>query len=222
MVSATKGTIVHRGLELLLGRKSQDRTRDKAHQDLDCAFEEYSTHPDLVDLHLSANELTELTRDSHDLVDKYFLIENPQEISPIGLELKLEATVGDTKLRGVIDRLELDDSGDLVVTDYKTGSVPRASSEHSKLMGVQVYALLCAKVFGKLPSKIQLLYLTGPTVITAVPSESSIRGVGMKSNAIAKAVSQACEKGDFRANVSPLCDWCGYRELCPAQGGHLP
>ena len=48
----------------------------------------------------------------------------PRTITPIGLELRLEVEVGEPPLRGIIDRLELDADGELVVTDYKTGRAP--------------------------------------------------------------------------------------------------
>lgn len=221
-ISATKGTIVHRALELLFMRNNENRTIENGHKDLEVALLEYSTHPDLVDLHLSDVAYKSFEQDTFDLVNKYFQLEDPTKISPIGIELKLEAVVGDTLVRGVIDRLELDENGELVVTDYKTGSVPRQSSEHSRLAGVHLYALMCESVFGKVPSKVQLLYLSAPTSIIAIPSPSSLRGAQAKSSAVHKAVETACAKGDFPASPSVLCGWCGYHDLCPAQGGKIP
>ncbi len=220
--AATKGTIVHRALEHLFNRNSQDRTRDNGHADLDRAFEEYSEISDLKDLNLSENDLVNLQLQAHVLMDKYFEMEDPTHIFPIGLELKLEAKVGDTTIRGIIDRLELDDNGELVITDYKTGAVPRATSEQSRMGGVHIYALLCEKVFGKLPSRVQLLYLSKPTTIISVPTAGTTKGVQIKSSAVHKAVVSACASGDFRPNPSALCNWCSYQDLCPAQGGILP
>ena len=57
------------------------------------------------------------------LVHRYFELEDPTTVRPIGLELRLAATVGSVQLRGIIDRLELDEDGELVITDYKTGAV---------------------------------------------------------------------------------------------------
>lgn len=221
-ISATKGTIVHRALEHLFERDPEQRTIENAHDDLNIAFEEYKFLPDLADLSLNDIEQKNLEIQSHELIDKYFEMETPSEISPIGLELKLQAKIGNTMIRGVIDRLELDEDGELVVTDYKTGSVPRASSEQSRMGGVHLYALLCEKVFGRLPSKVQLLYLSGPATIIAVPTMTTVKGVQQKADAIYKAVTVACEKGDFRPNVSALCGWCAFQELCPAKGGTLP
>lgn len=221
-IAATKGTIVHRALEHLFNRPPENRILDIGHEDLERAFTEYKKMPDLVDLDLSDVQLKDLENESHILIDKYFQMEDPSAITPIGLEVKLQAKVGETLIRGVIDRLELDDDGELVVTDYKTGSVPRENSQSSKMSGVHLYALLCEKIFGKLPSRVQLLYLTQPTTIVAIPTRSTVKGVEMKSNAVHKAVAVACEKGDFRPNPSALCGWCAYQELCPAVGGTLP
>ena len=58
----------------------------------------------------------------------------------------------------------------------KTGKVPGVNYEQSRLGGVHFYAFLCEQVFGKLPARIQLLYLSEPTAIVAIPSEQSIRG----------------------------------------------
>ncbi|HMS24322.1 MAG TPA: PD-(D/E)XK nuclease family protein [Acidimicrobiia bacterium] len=220
--AATKGTIVHRALEHLFHRDPLTRTRDNGHFDLDLAFEEYSQISDLTDLQLSESELTIMKSQAHVLMDKYFEMEDPTHIHPIGLELKLEAKVGDTTIRGIIDRLELDNNGDLVVTDYKTGSVPRATSEQSRMGGVHIYALLCEKVFGKLPARVQLLYLSQPTTIISIPTAGTVKGVQVKSSAVHRAVVSACESGDFRPNPSALCSWCSYQDLCPAQGGILP
>lgn len=220
--AATKGTIVHRALELLFALDAKKRTVDVAHKFLDDAFDEFKDIDEYVDLQLNEDEKKVFQTSAHSLIDNYFRLEDPTQIKPIGLEVKLEAQVGDTLIRGIIDRLEQDDNGDLIVTDYKTGSVPNQTSEQSRLAGVHLYALLCEKVFGKLPSKVQLLYLSKPTAIIATPNPSSVKGIAIKSAAIHKAVVTACEKGDFRPKVSALCSWCGYRDLCPAQGGQLP
>lgn len=220
MVSATKGSIVHRALELLFLKEAKDRTQDNAHKDLETALDEYKRLPDLIELDLSETEQKNLESESHKLIDNYFQIESPQSINPIGIELKLEAQVGDTLIRGIIDRLEIED-GELIVTDYKTGSVPRAQSESSKLGGVHLYSLLCEKIFGKLPKRVQLIYLSASTSIIATPTSSSVKGVQLRSNAIRTAVLKACESGDFRPNPSVLCNWCGYQDLCPAKGGVL-
>ena len=102
---------------------------------------------------------------------KYFELEDPRTVHPIGLELKLEADLGRTRLRGIIDRLELDENGEFVVTDYKTGSVPSELWEAKSLAGVHIYALLCERMLGRRPARVQLYYLSKPEAIIATPTD---------------------------------------------------
>jgi putative RecB family exonuclease len=131
----------------------------------------------------------------------------------------LQADVGGVQLRGIIDRLELDADGGLVVTDYKTGKAPGIRFEQKRLAGVAFYSLLCERLLGKRPAKVRLLHLADPVAITTVPTDRSTRGVEQRIEAIWKAVERACERDDFRPNPSPRCKWCSFQEWCPAFGG---
>lgn len=218
-IATSKGTLVHRALELLMVRKPAERTLANGLADLATAQVEYADHPDITGLDLTPEQLDAFHADAASLVTKYFDLEDPTEVRPIGLELKLQADVGGTRLRGIIDRLELDPDGELVVSDYKTGSVPRPQYEQSKLTGVQLYALLCERVFGRRPVRVQLLYLKGPTAIVAEPTQQKLRSVETKTGAVWTAVERACAGNDFRPKPGRLCDWCSYQAYCPAFGG---
>jgi putative RecB family exonuclease len=216
---ATKGTLVHRALELLFCEEPGDRTLAAALACLDRARAEMATDPEFVGLGLDPEAAAEFAADAEVLVRRYFQLEDPRQVHPIGLELRLEARVGSLTLRGIIDRLELDAEGGLVVTDYKTGKTPGVTHEQSRLGGVHFYAFLCERVLGRRPSRIQLLYLSEPVAIVAQPSDQSIRGLEQRTAAIWKAVERACEADDFRPRPSPLCNWCSFQEYCPAFGG---
>ena len=139
-------------------------------------------------------------------------------VRPIGLELRLSATVGDLSLRGIIDRLELR-NGELVVTDYKTGRAPSVNWEMRSLSGVHFYSLLCQEVFGRLPVAIRLMYLSSGEIIEASPSARSARYVATRTAAVWKAVERACTTGDFKPHPSALCASCSFRPWCPSFGG---
>jgi len=217
--SATKGTLVHRALELLFCRPAEDRTVPTALACLDQARAEMATDPEFVGLALDPEAAAQFAAQAEVLVRRYFALEDPRTIQPIGLELRLEVTVGSLTLRGIIDRLELDADGGLVVTDYKSGKVPGVRHEQSRLGGVHFYAFLCERVLGRRPARIQLLYLSEPVAIVTEPSAQSIRGLEQRTAAIWKAVERACAAEDFRPHPSPLCNWCAFQDYCPAFGG---
>jgi putative RecB family exonuclease len=218
-VAATRGTLVHLALEHLFEREPAARTRAAAAEDLVKAVAELRTDPDFTGLGLDAEAEAAFVTEAERLVDRYFELEDPTAIRPIGLELRLEASVGGLRLRGIIDRLELDEQGGLVVTDYKTGRSPGQAHAQGRLGGVTFYALLCEELFGVLPAKVQLLYLGDGVSITTEPSAQSTTGLRRKVGALWQAVELACEREDFRPRPGPLCNWCSFQAYCPAKGG---
>ena len=215
----TKGSLVHRTLEILFTYASDQRneaTAQMAHQQ---AVAEYRVHPDFTMLGLTEAQATTFFHDCWSLVLAYFGMEDPTAIRDIGLELRLEAQVGNLALRGIIDRLELDHEGRLVVTDYKTGRSPGPQYQQSRLAGVHFYSFLCSEVLGQRPAAIRLMYLRSGDVITATPTEQSVRFLTTRTTAVWKAVEKACITGDFRPKPGPLCGSCAFKPWCPSFGG---
>ncbi len=210
---------MHRALELLYVEDPQNRTIDVALAHLAAATPEILGSREYVDLVFTEEEKAAFEADAIRLVKNAFLLEDVKKVRPIGLELRMEAYIGSLRLRGIIDRLELDENGDLIVTDYKTGKVPGVNFEQNKLGGVQFYAYLCEQMLGRRPAKVQLLYLSEPVAIITEPTEQSLRGLKMRASAIWKAVETACMRDDFRPKPSRLCTYCSFQQWCPAFGG---
>jgi putative RecB family exonuclease len=220
-VPAVKGTLVHRALELLFCAPNADRTPELAQECLLEAFAEMVELEEFLGLDLDDDGRRDFVGDAATMIERYFRLEDPSAINPIGLELRLETEVGDLHLRGIIDRLELDDDGNLVVTDYKTGKVPSEQQERARLGGVHFYSYMCERLFGRRPARVQLLYLgADPQTIIATPTEQSTRALEKKVVAIWSAVERACEREDFRPKPSALCNWCAFKAYCPAFGGN--
>jgi putative RecB family exonuclease len=217
---AVKGTLVHRALELLFWEEAVGgRTLPAALAKLERARIELHDDPEFLALELTQDEEAAFVDDATSLVRGYFALEDPNHVRVLGTELWLEVKVGSLTLRGIIDRLELDDDGELVVTDYKTGRAPWFTQEQHHLGGVHFYAFLCEQVLGRRPARVQLLHLREPVAITAEPSAQSVRGLQTRALAVWSAVERACADDDFRPKPSNLCDLCAYKPYCPAWGG---
>jgi putative RecB family exonuclease len=216
----TKGSLVHRALELLFVHPNAERTLATAQVAFQQAVAEYRVDPEFTMLGLEPAAADEFFADAWVLVQQYFDMEDPTAIRDIGLELRLEAQVGSLALRGIIDRLELDADGRLVVTDYKTGRAPSANYEQKSLAGVHFYSFLCHEVLGQRPAAIRLMYLRSGQVITATPSEQSVKFLTTRTTAVWKAVEKACLTGDFRPKEGPLCKSCSFQPWCPSFGGN--
>ncbi len=217
-VAATRGTLVHAALEHLFTLPAPERVPGAADTCLDAAVERLRDDPDWTGLDLDDEGEARMRGEASSLVSKYFQLEDPRTVQPVGLELKMEVEVGGVRLRGIIDRLDLVD-GELVVTDYKTGRAPADGFARQRMLGVHVYSLMCERWFGRRPVRVQLLHLAEPVAIIAEPSDQSTLGLTRRLEAVWRAVETACEREDFRPQPSRRCDWCAFQQWCPAFGG---
>lgn len=219
-VATIRGTLVHRVLEgLFWNHPAGSRSASAAASELDRAWDDLQADPEFSYLGLSPDERSCLRAEAEQLVANYLLLENPDEVTPIGVELSLEARLGDLRLRGVIDRLDVLPDGSIEVVDYKTGRAPPETREQSRLLGVHLYALLVREVLGRPPGRVRLLHLQEPLSITAEPTEQALRGHRMRASAVWSAIERSCAKEDFRPRPSALCGYCSFRAFCPAFGG---
>ncbi|MGA8681547.1 MAG: PD-(D/E)XK nuclease family protein [Acidimicrobiales bacterium] len=217
---AVKGTLVHRALQLLFSeREAGHRDRLEAESALLRAWDEMRESTEVVELSLPEDEQASFVRDASSLLDRYFELEDPNTVTPVGLELDLKAEMDGMTLRGIIDRLDRMADGSLAVVDYKTGRAPRAEQSRSRLSSVQLYAFLCEQVLGTRPAVVRLMYLRDRVVVSADATDQSLRGVHQRARAVWAAIERACDRSDFRPNPSALCKWCSFQEYCPAFGG---
>ncbi len=218
-VATTRGSLVHRALELLFVQPAPGRTAVALDHCVATAIDEYKSDPDYLDLQLTEADAALFVRDCYKLAGNYLTMEDPTKVRDVGIELRLEATVGQLTMRGIIDRLDLDEQGELVITDYKTGRAPGQKYEAKSLSGVHFYSFLCESVFGKRPASIRLMYLKSGDIITAVPTDQSTKFLTTRTTAVWNAVATACRTNTFQPRRGPLCNYCAYQKWCPEFGG---
>jgi putative RecB family exonuclease len=218
-VPASKGSLVHRALELLFCLPPVERTPEAGQACLVQAVAELRLTEEFALLALEPEDEERFVHEAEGLVTKYFEMEDPTVVREIGIELRLEVEVAGLTLRGIIDRLELDEAGGLVVTDYKTGRPPRVDREQGRLGGVHFYSFLCEQLFGRRPARIQLMYLSTGEVIETTPTDNSSRFLPRRTDAVWQAVRRACASGEFKPRPGNLCSYCAFQPWCPSFGG---
>jgi RecB family exonuclease len=129
------------------------------------------------------------------------------------------------RLRGRVDRLEVDAAGRPVVVDVKTGRTAvsaRAAAEHAQLAVYQLAAALGAftELVGAVadPGGARLVYLADRSAAGEAkqPVQPPLDAAELERwNRLVRACAEDTAGARFHARVGPDCDRCAVRASCP-------
>jgi putative RecB family exonuclease len=223
--AAARGTLVHAVLERLFDLPAAERTPAAAESLLAPQWQALvDEEPELAEMIAGDERLTEATwfSDAQALIETWFTLEDPTRLEPSERELYVETDVDGLVLRGYVDRLDVAPDGAMRVVDYKTGRSPSELFEGKALFQMKFYALVLWRLRGEIPRLLQLVYLGNGEVVRYSPDEHDLLSLERNLKAVWSAIERAAETGDWRPKTSKLCDWCDYRQFCPAWGGTPP
>lgn len=148
-------------------------------------------------------------------IENLWKIEEPKNVSPIGLEHELNGEIGGVRIKGFIDRFGPSGDG-VVISDYKTGKTPKPAWVGDKFFQLLVYAHLLESTGVGKAEKVELLYLKDGVKFEEKIKPLDLFEVELHVVSTKQAIDECCETGEFKANKSILCNWCSFRKVCPA------
>jgi putative RecB family exonuclease len=150
-------------------------------------------------------------------IENLWNLEDPQKVTPAGLETEVNGPVGGVMVKGFIDRFsQSEDSILYTVSDYKTGKTPKKQYMADKFFQLYLYAhLLSVTGIGEV-DKIELLYLKDGVRLGTKVKDSEVKEMIEIVQNTKEEIDKRCKTGKFEANKSILCNWCSYKKICPA------
>ena len=214
-LDAERGKLVHSVLEDLFDLPRPERVRDAALSLLPGAWQrQIEEKPELAPLITSNQEWMDRAQS---LIETYFSLEDPTAFDSTYRELHLEKNFTDRiYLHGYVDRLDVAPTGEVRIVDYKTGKAPKPGWEEKALFQLRVYALLYWRNEGVLPRLLQLLYLGDGKTVKSSPTEKELEATERKLQNIGDEILTAIDTDFFPPKKSRLCDWCSFKNICPA------
>lgn len=214
-LDAERGKLVHSVLEDLFELPRPERVRDAALSLLPGAWQrQIDEKPELAPLITSNQEWMDRAQS---LIETYFSLEDPTAFDSTYRELHLEKNFTDQiYLHGYVDRLDVAPTGEVRIVDYKTGKAPKPGWEEKALFQLRVYALLYWRNEGVLPRLLQLLYLGDGKTVKSSPTEKELEATERKLQNIGDEILTAIDTDFFPPKKSRLCDWCSFKNICPA------
>lgn len=214
-LDAERGKLVHAVLEDLFEFPRIDRTVTSALSLLPEAWQkQLAEKPELETLVTNHKEWMDR---AESLLQTYFILEDPSSFESTYRELHLEKNFTDEiYLHGYVDRLDVAPTGEVRIVDYKTGKAPKPGWEEKALFQLRVYALLYWRNEGVLPRLLQLLYLGDGKTVKSSPNEKELEATERILKNIGDEILTAIETDFFPPKKSRLCDWCSFKNICPA------
>ncbi len=139
-------------------------------------------------------------------------LEDPAAVEVVSTEQKVTATLGNVPFLGIIDRVDRID-GKLVVSDYKSGTLPGVRFRDDKIQQVMLYAAALDAMGDEQPERARLLYLGQKILDVTVTDRGLEEATGLLGDTW-NAVTTACSSDTFDAKPGVLCGWCPFASQC--------
>jgi len=211
-----RGTTAHLALERLYELPAPERTAERLYQLFRDAWTELRGMDEYSLLFDDSETERQWGLESLSLLANYFALEDPTEVVPLHRELDMLENLDGMTIRGILDRIDETDDGDLVILDYKTGKAPPERYAMSAFFALKIYALLIRTRMGRTPSEVRLLYLNGPVLYRLPIDDATLDATERTLRALWNRINEAIDTDHFPAKPGILCDWCSFKDVCPA------
>ncbi len=160
------------------------------------------------------------------MLSKFYEKNAPWNFSVIDLESRFSITLADEKtgsihiLAGIIDRIDKlpDDSYEII--DYKTAKRMPSQQAIDENLQLSLYAVGLQNRWPHLRAediKLSLYFVRHSEKLSSKPTQDTIEKTKKYILATINEIeSRIQERKPFEPLPGPLCNWCGYRPLCPA------
>lgn len=152
---------------------------------------------------------------AHDAIARFWDDQQRDPARPIAVERDFTVAFGPDRLRGRYDRVDRDEAGRVVITDYKSSDVRDLATANRRArdsLQLSIYALAHEAEQGTLPDELALHFLESGITGRAAPTEKRLE----KAQEQLTQAASGIRAGQFEATPSPMrCGYCPFREICP-------
>lgn len=216
---AVFGTLVHSGLRYLF-------SRDPLYPSLDEVIAHFHAS-------WSSAEIAEITEDEkivyltqgESIMRRFYAKNQPWNFNVLDLESRFEITVEDPKtgivhiLAGIMDRIDKSDDTHYEIIDYKTSRKMKSQDALDNDFQLSLYHLALTKRWPHIdPGAIalSLYYVKHNEKLSTARTSAQTEETKQHLLEIIRDIETRTSPDDFPPQPSALCDWCGYKAICPA------
>lgn len=218
-IEAHLGNIVHKTLEWLYSQVLEKKPIPSIGEIIAFYSDEWTAEYD------AETEITDKNMGEEDYFTKgvefilnYYMKHQPFNDNTIAIEKRIELDLDENKekkLIGYIDRLvDNIESNEIEIHDYKTSSSLSAIKKIENSRQLALYSLAVKELFGKEKNVcIVWHFLAHDAKVCVRKTNEELES--MRKEVIA-LIDEIEETKEFVPTISPLCNWCEYRDICEA------
>lgn len=175
-------------------------------------------------IELNNEEKNEYEKDAETMLTGFYKKNQPWNFNTVNLESRFNFTILDENsgekhiIAGIMDRIDKNSDSGYEIIDYKTASRMPSKETVDRDLQLSIYHLgILTRWPQILPENIKLsLYFLKHN--EKISTERFSRDTEKTQNALLsliREILEKTEKNDFQPTPSALCDWCGYKNMCP-------
>ena len=224
-IEAIFGTLIHSALKYMFERNPLYPTLDEVINFFTAKFNEKAEGVLFNDPKTKEAEEKMYFEEGIRMLRNFYKKNQPWNFNALELETRFSLDLVDEKtnrthtLSGIIDRIdknEEDESYEII--DYKTAKKMPAESTLEENLQLNLYHLALTKRWPSITSgkiKLSLYFLKHNEKISLTPNEEVIKRAREALLSTIREVEEKTEKDSFEPMPGPLCDYCGFRPICP-------
>lgn len=173
---------------------------------------------------LEAKEAEAYHNQGATLLSSFYKKNQPWNFHVLDMESRFEVFLEDPDTKeshvvaGVIDRIDKIGDNHYEIIDYKTSRRMPAQAQLDTDLQMSVYHLGLLHKWPHLEAeniKLSLHFLKHGEKISTARSNDALKETRTQVLSTLREIKRRIAKDDFPPTPSALCDWCGYRSLCP-------
>lgn len=215
---AVFGTLVHSALQYMF-------SKDPLFPTLDEIINHFREGWLAKNIKLPKDEDELYQKQGEGIIKRFYAKNPPWNFHVVDLESRFEVVVEDPEtkethiLAGIMDRIDKPDETTYEIIDYKTTRKMQSQASLDQDLQLSLYHLGLVRRWPHLESNtisLSLYYLKHSEKITTTRSPEDLDRIKRVVLETIHEIEERQKTGEFPPQPSALCDWCGYKPICPA------